>query len=116
MKLETALGPRSKKEIARGKYDRWISNTKESKIYICVLFALARGKCPTCGVDMVLSFNEEVRRQDNSATLDHTIPIALVKEHHKYGLEIMCRKCNQEKGVRDKSFIDKYVPKLHKHD
>ena len=35
---------------------------------------------------------------DNAATLDHTIPLSVVLEHKKIGLEIMCRKCNFLKG------------------
>ena len=91
-------GRNSRRNLARKQYTQWQNSTKESRIYKAVLFALAGGKCPTCYVDMILSYNAIVNMQLNAATLDHTIPLSKVLEHHKYGLEIMCRKCNGDKA------------------
>lgn len=99
MKVEgLTLGKGSKRDLARKQYSSWQWRTTESKVYKAILFALSRGKCPTCNVDMVLSFNEKTNAQPNAATLDHTIPLAHTLKHSKYGLEIMCRKCNSAKS------------------
>lgn len=99
MKLEGLTpGKTSKRDLARKHYSHWQWRTTESKVFKALLFALARGKCPSCGVDMVMSFNEKINTQDNAATLDHTIPLAYTLEHSKYGLEIMCKKCNSAKS------------------
>lgn len=99
MKIEGLTpGRSSQRALARKKYSHWLGRTKESKIFKAVLFALAAGECPVCGIDMVLSFNGEVNMQPNAATIDHTIPLAEVLVHKKYGMEIMCQKCNVTKG------------------
>lgn len=91
-------GRSSARNLARRQYNHWQNSTKESKIFKAVLFALAAGVCPVCETYMILSYDENENKRDNSATLDHTIPISKVLEHRKYGLEIMCRKCNNEKA------------------
>lgn len=99
MKIEGLKpGKASKHDLARKQYNRWLYRTKESRVYKAILFALSEGECPKCGIDMFLSFNGDMNTKDNAATLDHTIPLAIVLEHRKYGMEIMCRKCNNKKG------------------
>lgn len=99
MKIEgMTLGKFSKRDIARKQYAQWQNRTREAKMYKAILFVLSEGKCPNCGIYMVLSFNYKMNKRDNAATLDHTIPIAKTLEHSKYGLEIMCKKCNSEKS------------------
>lgn len=108
MKLEAALGQSSMQDLKRARklhsrklYEDWRTRTKESKIYLCVLFALAEGKCPRCGVYMFLSFNNE--HSPNKATLDHIEPLSETMEHTKLGLQIMCLKCNKLKGYETNS-------------
>ena len=102
MKIEGMIPSKaSQVQLARKQYSRWLGRTKESRIFKAVLFALAGGECPSCGVDMVLSFNGIINKQPNAATLDHTIPLAVVLKHKKYGMEIMCFKCNSQKGAKE---------------
>lgn len=98
MKIEVPLHNKSLKELVRGRYERWRNNTKESKIYLCTLFALSEGICPACSTKMILSFDGKYNRHPLLATLDHTIPLSKILEHKKYGLEIMCFQCNQKKA------------------
>jgi len=87
--------PKEYKKINK-QYRRWRETKRESKIYRAMLFAICDGKCPICGVDMVLSFNSEVNQKKNSVTLDHIIPLRLKGSHYKEGLEIMCKGCNNK--------------------
>lgn len=99
MKIEgLTLSRKSRYNLARKKYADWANARVESKIYKATLFALCGGECPSCGVDMVLSYNKEINEQPNSATLDHVVPLSKVLEHQKYGLQILCFKCNVDKG------------------
>lgn len=98
MVVDLPLGKHSKYLLARKRYSQWRNKTKESKMLLATLFVLCNGKCPVCGCDMVLGFNQDIQNLEYAATLDHTTPISLVLEHRKYGLDIMCRKCNSAKG------------------
>ena len=97
MKMEIRMSSRGVKSV-RKRYADWRRKTMESKIYIATLFALCRGKCPICDVDMILSFNDVDNQQPFCATLDHTDPLSEILEHRKYGLQIMCKACNEKKG------------------
>lgn len=101
MKIEGNLSKESLYRIARNKYRSYRQRKKESKVYLGILFAMCEGKCPTCGVNMILSFNEIDNMRINSATLDHVYPLSKELEHKKYGLEIMCRNCNLIKGCEE---------------
>ena len=94
------LDKKSRLRIARGQFTNWSNQRTESKIYKATLFALAKGVCPDCGVDMVLSFNKEVNEQPNAATLDHIIPLSEMLENNRYGLRICCMKCNTARGSK----------------
>jgi 5-methylcytosine-specific restriction endonuclease McrA len=101
MKVEgLPLGKSSKYLLARKHFQQWRILSKESKIYRATLFALCNGECPTCGVDMILSFNEKENERGNSATLDHITPLIKVQEHSKFGLMIMCKDCNSKKSYK----------------
>lgn len=100
MKIEAKVGQRSMRELktARKNYNAWMNRSKESKIYRAVLYALSDGDCPVCGRHMIMSFHGD--QGDNLATLDHTLPLSVTLEHKKVGLEIMCQKCNFDKGSK----------------
>lgn len=85
-------------ERARKHFQAWSNDRVESKIYKATLFALCKGICPNCGVDMILSYNFEENKRPNAATLDHVVPLSEILEHQKYGLQIMCWDCNSRKG------------------
>lgn len=100
MKIEIPINKRSvftNKLHKRKRYEQWLTRTKEAAVYKAVLFAICRGVCPDCGINMVLSFDEKFNQLPNAATLDHTIPIASIIKDHKYGLQILCKKCNNGK-------------------
>lgn len=69
--LELKLKEKDKADIARRGYHRWQQQKKTAKVYIATLFAMCEGKCPHCGVDMILSFSEKDRDRGDNATLDH---------------------------------------------
>lgn len=92
------ISPRSKTMLLRKQYQRWRWRSKESRMLIATLFILCGGVCPECGKPMILSFNKLDNERDNSATLDHITPISRVIETSKYGMQIMCRRCNGLKG------------------
>lgn len=96
--IKTTLGQRSKRDIERNKYNQWRSSTKEAAIYIAILYVLAGGKCPHCGCFMIITKDPKYSIHPNKATLDHITPLSKVLVHKKFGLQIMCYKCNNEKG------------------
>lgn len=103
MQMTVAISSHSRKKLKtyvknndRQAYRHWRQRTKESKIYLCTLFAISEGKCPECGVDMYLDFKNTM--YENKATLDHVEPLSVTMEHDKLNLQIMCWKCNREKG------------------
>lgn len=98
MTLQLPLSRKDRTQIARRTYERWRNQKRTAKVYIAILFSMCNGVCPECGVDMVLSFNVGENNRLNAATLDHITPLADVMEHSKYGLQIMCKACNREKG------------------
>jgi len=97
MKIEIPIHKKSNLEKARSDYRRWRNKRVTSKIYLSVLFSICEGKCPTCGVDMILSFNNTDNQSKRSATLDHIMPLSEILKHSKYGLQIMCKDCNSRK-------------------
>ena len=92
------MGNSSKRLIARKRYEKWRTRSKESKIYMATLFAMCNGSCPECGCEMFLSFSVRKNRSQYKATLDHITPLGEVKKHNKFGLRIMCYGCNQKMG------------------
>lgn len=92
------LKDKDRLKIERGKYHAWRNQTKEAKIYLSTLFAMCEGECPKCGRDMILTFSKQYSTFDNRATLDHIVPMSKVVEHNKFGLQILCARCNQDKG------------------
>ncbi len=104
IELTSSVGLKSKKDIARGKYREWSCYTKEAGIYKAILFVLARGKCPRCGRDMFFSYNRKWNNNRHAVTLDHTIPLAVTLKHSKFGLQILCKECNNGiKSVEDEA-------------
>lgn len=101
------LGNSSKRLIARKRYEKWRTRSKESKIYIATLFAMCNGSCPECGCEMFLSFSVKNNRSPYKATLDHITPLAEVEKHDKFGLRIMCYRCNQKLGIKFNNGLDK---------
>ena len=111
MKATIAMGSDSRNEMkqinrlfavknidrARAKYSKWVNSTKEARIYRAILFVLAEGKCPECGVEMFLSFNSKVNEASNSVTLDHITPLSETLTLNKLDLRIMCKKCNSSR-------------------
>jgi len=80
----------------RDTYRSWRHLTKESKLYLAVMFVLCEGKCPKCGVGMILSFTKE-DECPRSATLDHINNLSYTEKHEKLGLTILCKACNSRK-------------------
>lgn len=100
MEIRMNKSKKDEVDIARRGYHRWRQRKKTAKIYIAVMFAMCEGKCPECGRDMVLSFSQPYSDIENSATLDHTIPLLESAPHSKFGLRIMCKKCNSERQTQ----------------
>src|SRR5262245_35138370 len=98
--LELSMTKKDKADVARRGYHQWRNRKRTAKIYIAVLFAMCGGVCPICGCGMILSFDQQENERPNSATLDHTIPLVETMEHSKFGLEIMCKRCNSIKSDR----------------
>lgn len=95
-------------ELARGRYNDWRNHTKESKTYLCILFALSNGICPECGVDMILSFNKTANESGNAASLDHVKPLSETLIHDKLNLRIMCRSCNNGRHNKKSPLTESY--------
>lgn len=62
-------------------------------------FLKHRGKCPICGTEMIITFDNEVHNVlGNVATFDHAVPLFDTMEHDKENLQLMCKDCNNEKA------------------
>lgn len=59
------------------------------------LIRRSRGACEYCGCAV-----EFTHGKDNSATLDHVIPLALGGQSAPANMRVACRACNQDKGAK----------------
>lgn len=55
-------------------------------------------KCRMCGKKTPLKYRGTIRQ--DAPELDHIISLALGGVHARTNLQCLCRKCNQEKGMR----------------
>lgn len=88
---------RQETKSVRNTYQHW-RNGLQGRTYILLLFAMSRGICPFCERKMFISFDDEMNKADNSATVDHVNPLSKTREHSKAELQILCKACNLKKG------------------
>lgn len=117
--IKTNLGQtvtNSRRERARKAYNKWRSQG-EGRAFLCMLFSMNEGRCPNCGVEMILYFGESKNgeSEQNRATLDHKIPLHITQEHDKNNLTLMCYRCNKDKaGEVSAQQTKKYIPSYKK--
>lgn len=60
-----------------------------------------KGRCKLCGITVRRYSDERAWSADDQATTDHIVPLSAGGEHTKRNCQLVCRRCNYEKG--DKS-------------
>jgi len=85
---------------ARRAYCDWLKSPS-GKMKKAIIFAQQKGRCATCGKNLVLRyFDIKGEYEPNLATIDHIIPLRVSLKHNpEDDYQILCPRCNLGKAI-----------------
>jgi hypothetical protein len=97
-------------ETVEGLRAQWVERERWPEGVKAVLRARDRGRCATCGVDIVQELRE-------TGQIDHIFPIARGGCNDVVNLQLLCAKCNREKrdlAAEASSSVPQYIRRVAK--